>query len=97
MSTICWSQSVSFSLDEETIQQICSNPDPETAFNVMVKRRRAEVKVLTLPAEQKREFVEAKDKELNTYVKYSVVEAASRQGISPSALMRHALGYDVQG
>ena len=29
---------VSFSLDEETIQQICSNPDPETAFNVMVKR-----------------------------------------------------------
>ena len=26
---------VSFSLDEETIQQICSNPDPETAFDVM--------------------------------------------------------------
>ena len=25
---------VSFSMDEETIQQICSNPDPETAFNV---------------------------------------------------------------
>ena len=35
---------VSFSLDEETIQQICSNPDPETAFNVLVSRRRAEVK-----------------------------------------------------
>ena len=30
---------VSFSLDEETIQQICSNPDPETAFNVMVTCR----------------------------------------------------------
>ena len=43
---------VSFALDEETIQQICSNPDPETAFNVMVKRRRAEVKVSTLSAEQ---------------------------------------------
>ena len=42
---------VSLSLDEETIQQICSNPDPETAFNVMVKRRRAEVKVSTLSAE----------------------------------------------
>ena len=26
---------VSFPLDDETIQQICSNPDPETAFNVM--------------------------------------------------------------
>ena len=54
----------------------------------MVKRRRAEVKVSTLSAEQKRELVEAKDKELNTFVKYSVVEAASRQGISPSALMK---------
>ena len=28
---------VSFSPDEEMIQQICSNPDPETAFNVMVR------------------------------------------------------------
>ena len=46
---------VSFSLDERTIQQICSNPDPQTAFNVMVKRRRAEVNVSTLSAEQKRE------------------------------------------
>ena len=79
---------VSFSMDEETIQQICSNPDPETAFNVMVRRRRAEVKVSTLSAEQKRELVKAKDKELSTFVKYSVVEAASRQGISPSALMK---------
>ena len=79
---------VSFSLDEETKQQICSDPDSVTAFNVMVKRRRAEVKVSTLSAEQKRELVEAKDKELNTFVKYSVVDAASRQGISPHALMK---------
>ena len=79
---------VSFPLDEETIQQICSNPDPETVFNVMVRRPRAEVKVSTLSAEQKRELVKAKDKELSTFVKYSVVEAASRQGISPSALMK---------
>ena len=79
---------VSFSLDEETKQQICSNPDPETAFNVMVRRRRAEVKVSTLSAEQKRELVKAKDKELSTFVKYSLAEAASRQGISPSALMK---------
>ena len=40
-----------------------------------------------MTAEQRRELVEAKDKELNAFVKYSVVEAASRQGISPSALM----------
>ena len=80
--------SVSFSLTEETIQQICSNPDPRTVFIVMVKRRRAEVKVPTLSAEQKRELVEAKDKELNTFVKYSLVQAASCQGISPFALMK---------
>ena len=84
---------VSSSLDEETIQQICSNPDSETAFNVMVKRRRAEVKVSTFAAEQKRELVEAKDKELNTFVKYSVVEAALRQGILRSALME--MRWDV--
>ena len=79
---------VSFSMDEQTIQHICSNPDPETAFNVLVRWRCAEVKVSTLSAEQKLELVEAKDKELNSFVKYSVVEAASRQGISPSALMK---------
>ena len=39
---------VTFSLDEETIRHISSNPDPETACNVMVQRRRAEVKVSTL-------------------------------------------------
>ena len=35
----------------------------------MVKRRRAEVKVSTLSAKQKRELVKAKDKELSTFVK----------------------------
>ena len=49
----------------------------------MVRRQRAEVKVSTLSAEQKRELVKAKDTELSTFVKFSVVEAASRQGISP--------------
>ena len=54
----------------------------------MAKRRCAEVNVSTLSAEQKREPETAKDKELNTFVKYSVVEAASRQGISPLTLMK---------
>ena len=40
--------------------QICSNPDPETAFDVMVKRRRAEVNVSTLSPEQKRELEKSK-------------------------------------
>ena len=47
----------------------------------MVRRRRAEVKVSTLSAEQKRELVKAKDKELSTFVKYSAVVAAPRQVI----------------
>ena len=37
------------------------------------KRRRAEVRVSTLSAEQSRERVEAQDKELKTFVKCSVV------------------------
>ena len=56
------SVTVSFSSDEETRQRTCSNPDLETAFNVMVKRRRAAAKVSTLSAEQRRELVEAEDK-----------------------------------
>ena len=83
-------------MDEETIQQMCSNPDPETAFNAMVKRRGAEVKVSTLSAEQKRELVKAKDKELGTFVKYSVVEAASRQGNLTVCVDENAFGCDVQ-
>ena len=54
----------------------------------MVKRRRAEVKVSTLSAEQRHKLAKAKDKELNTLAKYSVVVAASRHGSSPSALMK---------
>ena len=88
---------ISFSLDEKTIQQICSNPDPETAFNVMVRRRRAEVKVSTLSAEQKRELVKATDKELSTFVQYSVVEAASRQGISALMKMRRDVTFKDDG
>ena len=48
----------------------------------MVRRRRAEVKVSTLSAEQKRELVEAKDKELNTFVKYTVFEAAASRDLT---------------
>ena len=86
---------ISFSLDEVAIQQICSNPDPETAFNVMVRRRRAEVKVSTLSAEQKRELVKAKDKEFSTFVIF-----CGRGGITSRDLTvcvdENALGCDVQ-
>ena len=88
---------VSFSLDGETILQICCNPDPETAFNVMVRRRRAEVKVSTLSAEQKRELVKARDKELDTV---SCQIFCGRGGITSRDLTvcvdESALGCDVQ-
>ena len=54
----------------------------------MVKRRRAEVEVSKLSAERIREIAKTKDKEFKTFVQYSVVEAASRQGILQSALMK---------
>ena len=42
MSAICWSR-VSFALAEETVQPMMQHfNDPETAFNVMVNRRRAD-------------------------------------------------------
>ena len=55
MSTILL-VTVSFSCDEETIQQLYSTLDPERDFNVMVKRRRAEVQVSTVSTENKREL-----------------------------------------
>ena len=63
----------------------------------MVKRRRAEVKVSTLSAEQRRERVEAKDKEHQ----YICQEFCSRGGIASRNLTvcsdENALGCDVQG
>ena len=85
---------VSFPLDEETIQQVCSKPDPETALNVMVKRRRAVVKVSTVSAEQKRGLVKAKDKELHTLSNILWGGIASRN-LTVSVDV-NALGY-VQG
>ena len=90
---------VSFSLDEETIQQMCSNPDPETAFNVMVKRRRrAEVKVSTLSAEQRRELVEAKRPGPQIHLSSTLCGGA---GIASRKLTicsdETALGHDIQG
>ena len=57
-----------------------------TTTNLQQSRFRDSLQKLS--AEQRRELVEEKDEELNTCVKYSVVGSASRQGISPSALMK---------
>ena len=87
---------VSCSLDEETIQQICSNPDPETAFNVMDRRRRAEVKVSTLSVEQKRELVIAERQRTQHVCQIF----CGRGGITSRNLTvcvdENALGCDVQ-
>ena len=86
---------IGFALDEETIQQICSNPDPETAFNVMVRRRRAEVEVSTLAAEQKREI--AKRRQGTQHVCQIF---CGRGGITSKDITvcvdENALGCDVQ-
>ena len=88
---------VSFSSNEETTQQIYSNPDAETAVNVMVKRRRAEVEVSTLSAERRREIAEAKDKEFKNICPVF----SGRSGIASRNLAvctdENALGRDIQG
>ena len=60
----------------------------------MAKQRRADEKVSILSAEQKHEL---EKEELNIFVKYSAVEAASCQGVSPSALMNMRWVVAVQG
>ena len=64
---------------------------------MLVKRPRAEVKVSTLSDEQKRELVEAKDKELTTFCQ----AFCSRGGIVSKDLTvcidENALGCDDQG
>ena len=77
---------VSFRANAEQLEEITRKP--EMVFNAMIKRRKAEVKVSTLKPEQRKELEKAKDRELNTWLKYAVVTAASRQGLSPSALMK---------
>ena len=66
-----------------------SNPD--------VKRRRAEVKVSTLSTEQRRELVQAQDKELNTFCHV----LCGGSGIASKNLTacsdENALGGDIQG
>ena len=51
-------------------------------------KRKTEVRVSQLNASRKKELVGAKDKEISSWLKHKVVEAASRSGIPPSALMR---------
>ena len=69
MSTNDWSQSV-FQWMKEQYNKYAAIPIPGAAFCVMVERRRTEVEVSMLSAEQRREPVQAKEKELSTFVKY---------------------------
>ena len=70
-------------------KSICLDIDPgDASWKTGVFGKTLDTILSTLSAGQERELVEAKDKELNTFVKYSVVEAASRQGISLSALTK---------
>ena len=65
-------------LDHEGLQKT-----PEAAFQTMMKTRRAEVKVSTLTPARLRELRSAKSAEIQTWLRYHVVEAASREGLSP--------------
>ena len=77
---------VSIPLDELDLSKW--EKSPETAFMVQAKRGRAEVAVSKLTSEKKKELMAAKDTELNAWLKNHVVEAASRAGVNPKALMK---------
>ena len=72
---------------EKIHTQVPNNP-ATAVFNVMIKRRRPEVNVSTLSAQQKRDLAMTKRQGAQHVVGAPCVEAASRQGISPSALMK---------
>ena len=63
----------------------------------MVKRRRAEVQVSTLPTEQRRELVQAKDKELKTNCQVLCGRGGIASRNLTDCLDEHALGREIQG
>ena len=79
--------SVEITINLEDINVDDLQRQPETVFGNLVKRR-AEAKVSTLTPQRKKELAQAKDKELNTWTEHAVVEAATRKGITPAALMK---------
>ena len=82
---------VTFPVLGQCVQRVLNNP--ETVFNLIIKRGRAEVNVSTLSTEQKNELVK-----VNTWLNYSVVEAPSRQGRDLSVCFdEDAVGCNVQG
>ena len=77
---------VAFAIDVEDIGYIENNP--EAAFAGLVKKNRAEVRVKNLSKDEMDDLREAKGKEIKSFLKYKVVEAASRMGVPPGALMK---------
>jgi len=80
----CYAVEVSFAVDDE--EKFVNHF--EDFIGAAVKNRTAEVVVKHLSAEDLKKVREAKQKEIDQWMKYKVVEAASKQGIPNSMLMR---------
>ena len=82
---------------QKDVDNLC-NPDPETAFDVMVRRQRAEVKVSTLSAPNRNvSFVEAKDKETQHVCQIFCGRGGIASRVLTVCVDENALSCDVQG
>ena len=80
----CYAVEVSFAVDDE--EKFVNHF--EDFIGAAVKNRTAEVVVKHLSADDLKKVREAKQREIDQWMKYKVVEAASKQGIPNSMLMR---------
>ena len=78
--------SLEFRLTEGEIEDLAK--DTMTAFIGLASSRKAEIKVSKLTGDQRKRLPEAKAKLILGWMKYQVVCAASRQGLSAGQLMR---------
>ena len=74
---------VAFHVTEDILDDLST--DPERVLAALVKQNKVEVKIKDLTKEELKKLPHAKEKEVKSFLKYQVMEAASRAGVHPGA------------
>ena len=77
---------VAFALSHHEAIKIAETP--AIALAALARQGRGEVRVSTLTPQEREELVKAKQKEISSFLKHAVVEAATRSGLQCKSLMR---------
>ena len=77
---------VAFALSHHEAVKIAETP--ATALAALARQGRGEVRVSTLTPQEREELVQAKQKEISSFLKHAAVEAATRFGLQCKSLMR---------